>query len=87
MEAGITDSKIAIGLSLFDQLIVGILKQTFKVDQMLKIFQMLHLFLKYFYFSECFFHSLEHCGIRIQLQNALSLDVVGGKGAVSRDEG
>ena len=43
---------LAIGLGLFDQIIVGVLKQAFKVDQMLKIFQMSHLFLiRIFLFS------------------------------------
>ena len=44
MEAGIAEGDAAVGLSLFDQLIVGVLKQFLEIDQMLKIFQMLHLF-------------------------------------------
>ena len=50
METGIPDGKSAIGLGLFDQIIVSVLKQAFKVDQMLKIFQMIHLFFIVFLF-------------------------------------
>ena len=48
--AGITQGQLAVGLGLLHQFVVGILKQTLKVDQMLKIFQMLHLFFKEFLF-------------------------------------
>ena len=44
MVAGVAEGEVAFGLSLFDQLIVRVLKQVFKEDKMLKIFQMLHLF-------------------------------------------
>ena len=44
MVAGVAEADVALGLSLFDQLIIGVLKQVFKEDKMLKIFQMLHLF-------------------------------------------
>ena len=50
MVAGIAKADIALSLSLLYQVIVGILKKTFEVDQMLKIFQMLHLFFKEFLF-------------------------------------
>ena len=50
MIAGIAKADIALSLSLLYQLVVGILKKTFEVDQMLKIFQMLHLFFKEFLF-------------------------------------
>ena len=46
--AGIAESDAALLLSLSDQLIVGVLKQFFKENQMLKIFQMLHLFFTVF---------------------------------------
>ena len=51
VEAGIAQADAALGLGLFHELIVGVLKQTFEVDQMLKIFQMLHLFFIEFLFS------------------------------------
>ena len=51
MVAGVAESYAAVGLRLFHQFIVSVLKQAFKVDQMLKIFQMLHLFFKEFLFS------------------------------------
>ena len=47
MVAGIAEGEVAFRLCLLHQLVVGVLKQTFKVDQMLKIFQMLHLFFKF----------------------------------------
>ena len=50
MEAGIAESDAAVGLRLFDQLIVSILKQLLKIDHVLKIFQMIHLFFKEFLF-------------------------------------
>ena len=48
--ASVAKADIALSLSLLYQLVVGILKKTFEVDQMLKIFQMLHLFFKEFLF-------------------------------------
>ena len=48
VEAGVTQADLAVGLRLLDQLVVGVLKQTLKVDQMLKIFQMLHTSFKEF---------------------------------------
>ena len=50
MVASVAKADIALSLSLLYQLVVGILKKTFEVDQMLKIFQMLHLFFKEFLF-------------------------------------
>ncbi len=44
VEAGISEADAPLLLPLLDQLVVGILKQSLEVDQMLQIFQMLHLF-------------------------------------------
>ena len=48
MIAGIAKADIALSLSLLYQLVVGILKKTFEVDQMLKIFHFLASFIKEF---------------------------------------
>jgi hypothetical protein len=44
MVTGITYRQAALGLCLFDKLIVGVLKQIFEINHVLKIFQMIHLF-------------------------------------------
>ena len=43
VKAGIANGKSSVSLGLSHKLIVSILKQAFKIDQVLKIFQMLHL--------------------------------------------